>query len=269
MVAEEKIVVTVGHKAKPAHFALARDMAEKLGAPFSERGSLSLDALRARHGVSCVMVAKEKLVVDTPDGELYFHPGMAHLRLKNLRRGERDHLLEALGLATGMRVLDCTLGMGADAIVESFGAGGTGEVVALEHNPIVAALIAHGLQTAEGEHQTTIAAMRRVRVVCADFLDFLRAQPDRSFDAVYFDPMFRHPFTESAGIHPLRFLADPRPVPEEAIHEARRVARCRVVLKESSKSGEFSRLGFAEFEGGKYSNVRYGVMRVGSCSTFP
>ena len=40
---------------------------------------------------------------------------------------------------------------------------------------------------------------------CADYEDFLREQADDSFDAVYFDPMFRHPFTESAGIHPLRF----------------------------------------------------------------
>ena len=264
MTMEDKtaIAVTVGHKAKPEHFALAREMAATLGAPFVERGNTSLDAIREKFGVSCVMVAKEKLVVDTPDGELYFHPGMAHLRLKNLRRGESDHLMHALGLAEGKRVLDCTLGMGADAIVESFGAGETGEVVALEKNPVVAALIAHGLETSEGEHPTTVAAMRRVRVVCADYLDFLREQPDNSFDAVYFDPMFRHPFTESAGIHPLRFLADPRPVSSEAIQEAGRVARCRVVLKESSKSKEFARLGFTEFEGGKYSNVRYGVMRV-------
>ena len=255
------VVVTVGHKAKPEHFVLAREMAEKLGAPFSERGNTSLDALRAIYGVPFVMVVKEKLVVDTPDGELYFHPGMAHLRLKNLRRGENDHLLRSLGISEGMRILDCTLGMRADAIVESFGAGTEGEVVALEKNPVVAALIAHGLQTSEGEHPATVAAMRRVRVVCTDYLDYLRAQADDSFDAVYFDPMFRHPFTESAGIHPLRFLADPRPVSEEAISEARRVARSRVVLKESSKSGEFARLGFTEFEGGKYSNVRYGIMR--------
>ncbi len=256
------LVVTVGHKAKPEHFALAREMAEKLGAPFAERGNVSLATLRERYGARFVMVAKERLVVDTPDGELYFHPGMAHLRLKNLRRGESDHLLRALGLSAGMRVLDCTLGMGADAIVESYGAGDTGEVVAIEKNPVVAALIAHGLQTAEGEHPTTVAAMRRVRVVCTDALEFLRGQPDRSFDAVYFDPMFRHPFTESAGIHPLRLLADPRPVSAEAVREARRVARRRVVLKESSKSGEFARLGFVEFEGGKYSNVLYGVMQV-------
>ena len=112
-----EIVVTVGHKAKPEHFALAREMAKTLGAPFAERGNTSMDELRARYGVSCVMVAKEKLVVDTPDGELFFHPGMAHLRLKNLRHGQSDHLLNALGVTDGARVLDCTLGMGADAIV--------------------------------------------------------------------------------------------------------------------------------------------------------
>ena len=105
------LVVTVGHRAKPEHFALAREMAEKLGAPFAERGNVSLAALRERYGARFVMVAKERLVVDTPDGELYFHPGMAHLRLKNLRRGESDHLLNALGADDGMRILDCTLCM--------------------------------------------------------------------------------------------------------------------------------------------------------------
>lgn len=257
-----RIVVTTGHKMKPAHIAEARELAARLSAPYAPRGNTSLDALRAEYGVPFVMVVKEKLAVATEDGELYFHPGMAHLRLKNLRRGEGDHLAEALGLAAGMRVLDCTLGMGADAIVESFVAGETGEVVALEANPVVALLIGRGLQSLTGEHPTTRAAMRRVKVIAADCLDYLRAQPEDSFDAVYFDPMFRHPFEDSAGIHPLRRLADPRPVSPEAVAEACRVARRRVVLKESSRSLEFRRLGFGEFVGGKYSNVRYGVIRL-------
>ncbi len=262
MKVNEDIVVTVGHKAKPEHIALAREMAVKLGAPFAERGNTSLAVLRKRYGVSFIMVVKERLVVDTPGGELFFHPGMAHLRLKNMRRGERDHLVDALGLREGFCVLDCTLGMGSDAIVESFAAGPKGNVTALEKNPVVAALIAYGMETAEGEHPTTVTAMRRVRIVCTDYEEYLKAQPDNTFDAVYFDPMFRHPFTESTGINPLRLLADPRPVSSESLREACRVAKYRVVLKESSRSEEFDRLGFREFEGGKYSNVRYGIMRV-------
>lgn len=257
-----RIVVTTGHKMKPAHIEEAKTIAARLRAPYAPRGNTSLDALRAAYGVPAAMVVKEKLAVATEDGELFFHPGIAHLRLKNLRRGGGDHLAEAMGLAEGMRVLDCTLGMGADAVVESFVAGAAGEVIALEANPVVAVLIERGLQTFTGEHPTTEAAMRRVRVIAADHLDYLRTQPEDSFDVVYFDPMFRHPFEESAGIHPLRRLADPRPVSPEAVAEACRVARRRVVLKESSRSLEFERLGFRETAGGKYSHIRYGVIRV-------
>ena len=144
---------------------------------------------------------------------------------------------------------------------ECFVVGASGEVVALEANPVVAFLIEHGLQTFTGEHPLTEAAMRRIKVVASDYLDYLRTQPDDSFDAVYFDPMFRHPFEESSGIHPLRRLADPRPLSPEAVAEACRVARRRVVLKESSRSLEFDRLGFRETVGGKYSHIRYGVIR--------
>ena len=259
----QKFAVTVGLKGGPALHDQAVRWARELDLPYLKRRGRSLESLRREAGVTAVLVATARgPQVDSDEGTLRYHPCMAVLRTQEIVRGHGDHFASACALGPGSRILDCTLGMGADAIVESFGAGETGEVIAIEKNPVVAALIAHGMKTDEGEHPTTVAAMRRVRVVCADYLDFLRGQPDNSFDAVYFDPMFRHPFTESAGIHPLRFLADPLPVSSEAIQEARRVARHRVVLKESSKSEEFARLGFTEFEGGKYSNVRYGVMRM-------
>ena len=60
----------------------------------------------------------------------------------------------------------------------------------------------------------------------------------------------------------LRPVANKNPLTLETIAEARRVARHRVVLKESSKSREFARLGFTERAGGRYSKVQYGVMRL-------
>ena len=81
-------------------------------------------------------------------------------------------------------------------------------------------------------------------------------------DVIYFDPMFRHPFAESKNIAPLRPVANKNPLTLETIAEARRVARQRVVLKESGKSREFARLGFTERAGGRYSKVKYGVMRL-------
>ena len=104
--------------------------------------------------------------------------------------------------------------------------------------------------------------MRRVNTVCDDALHYLQQQADDSVDVVYFDPMFRHPFMDSTSLDPLRTVADKRALTPETVAEACRVARHRVVMKESSRSEEFARLGFIQTAGGKYSNVHYGVRNI-------
>ena len=176
-------------------------------------------------------------------------------------RGQGDHLVAALDLRAGMHVLDCTLGTGADAIVESYAVGETGRVTALESSPLIAAVIGDGLAHATGDNYDMHAAMRRIIVHAADALTYLREQQDDSYDVVYFDPMFRRPLHESAGMNALRARADMRALTPETVAEARRVARRRVVMKERRESEEFERLGFFEVVGGKYSRVSYGVMK--------
>ena len=121
-------------------------------------------------------------------------------------------------------------------------------------------MIGDGLAHATGDNYEMHAAMRRISVHAADALDYLRTQADGSYDAVYFDPMFRRPVHESEGMNALRALADARALTAEVIAEARRVARRRVVMKERQGSREFARLGFTDLAGGKYSRVAYGVM---------
>lgn len=257
-------VVTTSRKPHAAAKALARETAARLSLPYVPRGTLSSEEVRARSGADCLLVARAGgLRLETPEGELFFHPNMSHLRVKNLRKGQSDHLVEAMGLTRGMSVLDGTLGFGADAIVASFVTGETGRVVGVEASPLIEAVVHDGLAHFAGENAVMTAAMRRIETHCADALAFLRAQPAKSFDVVYFDPMFRHPLLASENLNPLRYAADHRAATPELIAEARRVARHRVVMKETSKSGEFARLGFPEVVGGKYSPVHYGVLRVG------
>ena len=90
-----------------------------------------------------------------------------------------------------------------------------------------------------------------MRLSNQDYLSYLKAQPDNSFDIVYFDPMFRHALLDSKNLSPLRQLADNDPVSLEAINEAKRVAKYRVVFKENSRSLEFARLGFEKICGVK------------------
>lgn len=254
--------VTTSRQPSAENLAHAEEAARALGLPYVPRGTLSLDEVRERAGAGPLLVAKQGLLMlDEPDGqELFFHPNMAHLRIKNLHHGQGDRMAEAMGLTPGMTVLDGTLGLGADAIVASFVAGEAGHVTGVESSPLVHAVVSWGLAHAHEESPRVEQAMRRVTAVCMDSLDYLRAQPDRSVDIVYFDPMFRHPFYESKALSPLRGVANPAPLCVDHIREACRVARRRVVLKESARSGEFARLGFPVVTGGRYSKVHYGVL---------
>lgn len=57
---------------------------------------------------------------------------MAELRIKNIIDGNPDHMTTVMGLTKGMSALDCTLGLGTDAIVASYIAGESGLIQALE-----------------------------------------------------------------------------------------------------------------------------------------
>ena len=117
-------IVTTIRKPTEAVERLAKEISLKLGGKFVRRENLSLDALKTIHGTENIfLVKKNSLSVVTSEGELFFHPNTAHLRIKNLRGGEGDRLIDALKISAGSKVLDCTLGLGSDAIVESFVAG--------------------------------------------------------------------------------------------------------------------------------------------------
>ena len=263
MIKEISAVVTTGLKWSLGAEKAAQKAALKLNIPLVQRDRQTIPELREKYQVENILVAKQgQLKLEMPDGELFFHPNMAHLRLKNLRFGRGDNLVKALGLEKGMSVLDCTLGLGADAIVESFAVGPEGTVTALESEPLIEMVISYGLSHVIAENWPMQEAMRGIRTICTEALPYLQAQPDKSVDVIYFDPMFRHPLKSSEGISPLRSLANPAPLSEETIAEARRVARKRVVLKENARSLEFSRLGFPIIMGGRYSKIHYGVLEL-------
>lgn len=256
-------IVTTIRKPNQAQEAFAEEISLKLGGQFVRREDFSFDTLKKLHGAkNILLVKKSSLGIITSDGELFFHPNTAHLRIKNLRGGAGDRLIDALKISEGAKVLDCTLGLGSDAIVESFIAGAAGKVVALEINPLIAEVVSYGLKNFSDDSPHILQAMRRVKVINADCGEFLKTCADNSFDVVYFDPMFRRPIQKSSGLNPIRPLADNRPLTKEIILEACRVAKFRVVMKEHNGGLEFERLGFKLAEGGKYSSVAFGVIDI-------
>ena len=263
--AGQKAVVTVSRKCDLQNVELAKRAAKALGAPFVLRGESPLAKIVEEAGVDFALVARDKMfyVYDAKTaGEFFFHPNMAHLRLKNLRLGFKDRMAEAMGLSPGMKVLDCTLGLGSDAIVASHIVGDGGAVTALEKNPLLALTVSHALKNFSTDNEPLKKAMRRIKVVCADYEDFLPNTAENSYDVVYFDPMFRRPLTKSAAMNALRPFSFCRALEKSAVDAAKRVARRRVVMKESAGSDEFARLGFGLTAGGKYSKVKYGAIDV-------
>ena len=257
----DNFIVTTARKPTPEVEKLAEEISLKLGGKLVTRGDFSFDALKKFHGAqNILLVKKNSLSVVTGDGELFFHPNTAHLRIKNLRAGDGDRLIDALKISDGSTVLDCTLGLGSDAIVESFVVGSGGKVVALEINPLIAEIVRRGLKIFSDDSEHILTAMRRIEVVTADCLDYLRTCADNSFDAVYFDPMFRRPVKKSSGLNAIRPLADNRPLSIEIVREAVRVAKFRLVMKEHRGSDEFARLGFKLVDGGRYSSITFGVI---------
>ena len=255
------MIVTTGRKFNADAELLAKTTAEKLNLKFVERKNFSIDELKKIYGAENILIAKKNsLRLLTEEGELFFHPNTAHLRIKNLRQGEGDRLIEAGKISAGMKILDCTLGLGSDAIVESFVIGESGKVVALEKSPALAEIVRHGMKNFSDDNEKILSAMRRVEIITTDYFDFLKNAEENSFDAVYFDPMFRRPINKSSGINPIRPVADKNPLSLEAVQEACRVAKFRVILKEHAKSDEFNRLGFKLVAGGKYSSVSFGVI---------
>lgn len=169
-------------------------------------------------------------------------------------------MIKALDIKPGDAVLDCTLGIGSDAIVISYMNNG-GEITGIEFSPVISLIVREGLSEYRDDVDAgLVQAMRRIRVICADYNDYLKNQPDRSVDVIYFDPMFRVPHKKSCAIGALRPLANRSPLSGDTLREAARVARRRVVVKEAGNSPEFARLGIDNISGGRYSPVAYGII---------
>ena len=258
----DELRVTTARNAGTFLVGEAKKFAECWGGQYVVRGELSLAKLRQQEGV-------EKLVVFSVDGPViegigwryFYHPSMAALRALQWERNGQDPLVQALALQAGETVLDGTLGLGADAVLMSLAVGEAGKILGVENSSWVAMITSYGLAHARGQSPVLAAAMKRIETRCGDVLEVLKDMPTGAVDAVYLDPMFRHSVQGSSNMQPLHQIADRRPLSRDLLQEACRVARRRVVIKEAAHSPEWERLGIQDFSGGRYSRVRYGILK--------
>ena len=259
-----EFIITTIKKVNTDLIYQAQALAQNFNKKFVTRNNLSLERLKQDNNVDNILIfTKDGLKAHTSQGDLFFHLNMAQLRILNLNRNQKDHMVEAMDLKPKMSVLDCTLGLGTDATVASYIVGENGKVVGLESATLIYLITKYGLANFNHDNIAINHSLRRIESFNLHYLDYLKAQGDNSFDIVYFDPMFRKPIQDSANFKPMRAIANMEQLQSKALVEALRVAKKRVVIKETKDSMEFKRLNISQIYGGKYSSVSYGVIDKG------
>ena len=178
------------------------------------------------------------------------------LRVTAVQAGRADRLLNVSDLQPGDRFLDCTCGLGADAIVAAHAVGSDGQVDALETSALLATVVTDGMAHGDHRNPALVAAMRRVVVRHATAEHVLATLPSQSWDVVYFDPMFDTPVEATTSLGLVRLLAAPDVPSRATLTEARRVARRCVVVKDSATGTLLERLGVPVVTTRRH--VRYG-----------
>jgi 16S rRNA (guanine1516-N2)-methyltransferase len=260
----DNIAVTTALRNDDKLFQQALEISRDLEVPLIKRNGSSLEELRREGGFQGILVSgNSRLIFAYPGGEFFYHPGLSKLRIKEIIHGRKDKMIEAMNLEKGDSVLDCTLGIGSDALVASFFSV-DGEIIGLESSPVLSLIVKKGMESYQDEKDSTlINSMRRIKILNEDHYSYLQKLPDNSVDIVYFDPMFRVPGKNSPSILAFKPLSNKDALSCETINEAIRVAKKRVVVKESANSNEFRRLGARKISGSKYSPIAYGIIEKG------
>ena len=259
-----KYAVVLSRNARgSAAIEAAKAMAARLGVAYLDRPhNQVLEDFMAAQGLAAVIVLeKDGPRIHSEHGTFSYHPGMAEIRVQQLLRGATDHLVKALDLHPGSRVLDCTLGLASDAAVAACVVGAAGRVVGLEASLLLHFAVEHGLAHYECKTPLLTAALRRVEAIHAVAAEYLAqcVAKGLTFDVVYFDPMFRHPVQGSKAMEALRPLSLEEPLAKSTVELALKVAP-RVVIKERSEY-LLAEYGCIEYVGGKYSRIKFGIIR--------
>ena len=153
------------------------------------------------------------------------------------RRG-KDPLLRAVGVKGDIcpKVVDATAGLGQDAL--ALARAGC-QVRLVERSPIIAALLADGLERARSMPETQ-EVTDRLTLINADTTPWLHTLEDTARpDVVYLDPMYPASGKSAAKNKEMRFFRDIVGADSDAdtlLEAARAVSRRRVVVKRPLKA---------------------------------
>jgi|CXWL01.1.fsa_nt_gi hypothetical protein len=246
------LAVTVSSKAGDELREQARAQAKKWGVPFFDRPRKRALARAAEPFAAYLVLRGDGWALRDASETLRFTPGMAQLRIKRWDDGDRDDVLVGLAqLKEGDAVLDCTFGLGADALVCAHVVGKRGRVLGLEKSFPLAALAQVCVDSVLRTNDAPLT------VEWADAALRLPELPDRAFDVVLFDPMFAKPQTAAPRFDMFRRYACGDALTAEMVERARRVARRCVLIKGSRYSDDFKKLGIEETRTSRIAKVMW------------
>ena len=239
----------------------AETLAARLNAPLANRRHESIERLARLNARLAALIVGESGLWLVRNGRSYkFHPNMASRRVANLETGQTDRFVEASGLVPGDHLLDCTCGLGADAIVASHVVGPAGQVEAVEASILLADIVSAGFARYNKGSGALSRAMRRVTMIPGDYASLLRSLQPSSRDIVYFDPMFETTLDHAQGIDLVRTLAVAGTPSREDVDEAQRIAKKRVVVKDRCPGRLLRKLGIPIVSRGR--SIWYGALPV-------
>ncbi len=259
-----KLGVTTIRKWSRAAVEEAKARAEALGLPYVSRGETLEDMAKAS-GLSGFLIYGKKLPYYWHDGEEYrFHVGTAVLRVGQMEKGNGDRLCSLLPKEGPLSVLDCTFGQAGDSTTLSWFVGNRGTVTALEKSTALYEVGRAGILSYIDKNPAITAAVRRIHLVHADYAEFLRNAEPKSFDFIYFDPMFKSPVKRKVNdMEAFRSAAAYDSLSQETLALAMRAARQRVIVKERPFSPLFKEGPWTKVYGKKGQSTGYGVIELG------
>ncbi len=230
-------------------------MANDLGARYVSRRHF------VRRGDEAVLVVEKDGLSAVKGGErFFFHPSLAVIRKSNLDTGEKDYLIESLDLTGDEKVLDCTLGLGSEAILIAHFLP-RGKVVGLEKSPLIKLVVEDGMSRPEKLYKWIQQAVKRIEIIEGDYKEYVRNTSEK-FDCVYVDPMFEHPSMESSAMNSMRPFADRSSLEVEDIEAMKKIALKRIVVKAKWNDSIFEKYDFDFITGSAKSGIGYGVIKI-------
>ncbi len=228
-----EVVVTTEKRPSQELIKEAQELSQKFKTLYIPRRHNTINSIKKRYNKNVLVVNRDlTLTLHTLKGQkLFFHPGLFKIRLLNYIATGNEAMIKAMNLKEGDTVLDCNLGLAQDALLSAFVSKQA--VTGVEKDPVIFEIVKRGLERYKPEGKLKIAedAFKRIKPICADNTEFLKAQPDKSYDIVYFSPMFIKPKWHCDVMSPFREVAVKDFVSPETLKEAERVARKRVVIK--------------------------------------